>query len=59
MNQTEKALALAKSIGGRNGLNCIAELDETAAEQTGLCRKHITIYGMEDVWLENFVSGII
>ena len=33
MNQTEKALALANSIGGKNGLNCIAELDETAAEQ--------------------------
>ena len=33
MNQTEKALALAKSIGGKDGLNCIAELDETAAEQ--------------------------
>lgn len=33
MNQTERALALAESIGGRNGLNCIAELDETAAEQ--------------------------
>ena len=33
MNQTEKALALARSIGGKNRLNCIAELDETAAEQ--------------------------
>ena len=33
MNQTEKALALARSIGGKNGLNCIAELDETAPEQ--------------------------
>ena len=33
MNQTEKALALANSIGGKNRLNCIAELDETAAEQ--------------------------
>ena len=29
MNQTEKALALARSIGGKNGLNCIAALDET------------------------------
>ena len=27
MNQTENALALAGSIGGKNGLNCIAELD--------------------------------
>ncbi len=33
MNQKEKALALAESIGGKNALNCIAELDETAAEQ--------------------------
>ena len=33
MNQTEKALALARSIGGKNRLNCIAELDETAPEQ--------------------------
>ena len=33
MNQTEKALSLAKEIGGENGLNCIAELDPTAAEQ--------------------------
>ena len=33
MNQTEKALALAKSIGGKDNLNCIAELDETALEQ--------------------------
>ena len=33
MNQTEKALALAIGIGGKDGLNCIAELDETAAEQ--------------------------
>ncbi len=33
MNRTEKALALARSIGGKNKLNCIAELDETALEQ--------------------------
>ena len=33
MNQTENALALAGSIGGKSGLNCIAELDETAPEQ--------------------------
>ena len=33
MNQTENALVLARSIGGKNGLNCIAELDETAEEQ--------------------------
>ena len=34
MNQTENALALAGSIGGKNGLNCIAELDGTALEQS-------------------------
>ena len=36
MNQTEKALSLAKEIGGENGLNCIAELEPTAAEQAKL-----------------------
>ena len=34
MNQTENALALVGSIGGKNGLNCIAELDGTALEQS-------------------------
>ena len=33
MNQTEKALSLVAEIGGKNGLNCIAELDPTAADQ--------------------------
>ena len=33
MNQTEKALSLVGKIGGKNGLNCIAELDPTAADQ--------------------------
>ena len=33
MNQTKNALALAGSIGGKNRLNCIAELDETALGQ--------------------------
>ena len=33
MNQTEKAWALAEETGGKNGLNCIAELDPTAADQ--------------------------
>lgn len=35
MNHTESALDLAKRIGGKNGLNCIVELDETASEQAG------------------------
>ncbi len=33
MNQTEKALAMAEEIGGKSGLNCIAELDPTAIAQ--------------------------
>ena len=33
MNQTEKALSLAGKIGGKNELNCIAELDPTASDQ--------------------------
>ncbi len=33
MNQTEKALALAEKTGGKNGLNCIAELDPSAPDQ--------------------------
>jgi len=34
MNQTEKALSLAEEIGGKNRLNCIAELDPTAVDQS-------------------------
>ena len=33
MNRTEKALALAEEIGGKNSLNCIAEIDPTAMNQ--------------------------
>ena len=33
MNQTEKAFRLAVKIGGKNELNCIAELDPTALDQ--------------------------
>ena len=40
MNQTEKALALAEKIGGKNGLNCIAELDPTAADQAAMADKN-------------------
>ena len=36
MNQTERALSLAREVGGKSGLNCIAELDPTAAEQAKL-----------------------
>ncbi len=31
--QTKQALARAEELGGKNGLNCIAELDPTALEQ--------------------------
>lgn len=31
--QTKIALAKAEELGGKNGLNCIAELDPTALEQ--------------------------
>ena len=31
MNTVLEAIRLAKEIGGKEGLNCIAELDETAA----------------------------
>lgn len=33
MNRTEKALRLAETLGGKDGLNCIAELDPTALRQ--------------------------
>ena len=33
MNQIEKALRLAETLGGKDGLNCIAELDPTALRQ--------------------------
>ena len=39
MNQTEQAQALAEKIGGKNGLNCIAELDPTAIDQANALEK--------------------
>ncbi len=35
MITVSEAIRLAKEIGGKNGLNCIAELDETAAAESG------------------------
>ncbi len=32
-NQTERALRLAETLGGKDGLNCVAELDPTALAQ--------------------------
>ena len=35
-----EAIRLAKEIGGKNGLNCIAELDETAAVESWECTRN-------------------
>ena len=35
MNKTLESIRLAKELGGRDGLNCIAELDENAAAVPG------------------------
>ena len=39
MNSTETALFRAETLGGRSGLNCIAELDPTALEQARIQRE--------------------
>jgi len=36
-----EAIRLAKEIGGKNGLNCIAELDETAAVESWRCSESV------------------
>ncbi len=46
MNQTEKALRLAEEVGGRNGLNCIAELDPTALVQAASAGKDLPLSGV-------------
>ncbi len=43
-----EAIRLAKEIGGKNGLNCIAELDETAAE-AGECAEKVQFPLLEGV----------
>ena len=40
MNQTENALLLAERTGGKDGLNCIAELDPNAPEQAAEMEKN-------------------
>ena len=65
MNQTEKALALAKS----DRLNCIAELDETALEQAKaqeadkegkpLYAVNLRIVGHDDIGIVTNVSSVI
>lgn len=49
MNTVLEAIRLAKEIGGKEGLNCIAELDETAVAETGECEKnspHQPLFGV-------------
>ena len=63
MNQAEKALALAEEIGGKNGLNCIAELDPTAAEQAGAidesCELNLPLRGIPVLVKDNIdVKGL-
>ncbi|MBQ6527552.1 MAG: hypothetical protein IJI38_03405 [Clostridia bacterium] len=40
MNLTEQALFLARTLGGKNQLNCIAEIDPTAADQAGFLERN-------------------
>ena len=59
MNQTEKALALAKEIGGKNGLNCIAELDPDACGQAAAAGKDLPLSGVPVLVKDNIdVRGL-
>ena len=63
MNQTGKALALAEEIGGKNGLNCIAELDPTALDQAkamdGNDSRDLTLRGVPVLVKDNIdVKGL-
>ena len=63
MNPTEKALSLAEEIGGKNGLNCIAELDPAAAAQADALReadgRHLTLRGVPVLVKDNIdVKGL-
>ena len=63
MNQTERALALAEEIGGKERLNCIAELDQTAASQAEALEKsgdhHLPLWGVPVLVKDNIdVKGL-
>ena len=46
MNKTLESIRLAKELGGRDGLNCIAELDENAAALPGKFNEEETVTKM-------------
>ena len=59
MNPTEKALSLVEEIGGRNGLNCIAELDPTALVQAASAEKDLLLSGVPVLVKDNIdVKGL-
>lgn len=63
MNQTERALVLAEELGGKNGLNCIAELDQTAASQAEALERsgdyHLPLWGVPVLVKDNIdVKGL-
>ncbi len=59
MNQTEKALTLAKEIGGRNGLNCIAELNPDAAREAASAGNGLPLSGVPVLVKDNIdVMGL-
>ena len=63
MNQTEKALSLAGKIGGKNELNCIAELDPTASDQAKAMdendRRNLPLHGVPVLIKDNIdVKGL-
>ena len=59
MYQTEKALKQAEEVGGRNGLNCIAELDPTALVQAASAQKDLPLSGVPVLIKDNIdVKGL-
>lgn len=63
MDQTEKALSLAGKIGGKNELNCIAELDPTASDQAKAMdendRRNLPLHGVPVLIKDNIdVKGL-